>query len=78
MSSADTPALNRSREYPAATQSGYVMLLLSLALAAVAAWLFLNAVRGEGPPHGPFLIGAAVADYFSLFCLTGFYMINPN
>ena len=78
MSTADTPALNRSREYPAATQSGYVMLLLSLALAAVAAWLFLNAVRGEGPPHGAFLIGALVTAFFSLFCLTGFYMINPN
>ncbi|MBA4767363.1 MAG: SPFH domain-containing protein, partial [Porphyrobacter sp.] len=52
MSSADTPALNRSREYPAATQSGYVMLLLSLVLAAIAAWLFITAVRGEGPPAG--------------------------
>jgi len=78
MSSADTPALNRSREYPAATQSGYVMLLLSLALAAVAVWLFLTAVRGEGPPAGWPLIGAAVTGFFSLFCLTGFYMINPN
>lgn len=78
MSSADTPALNRSREYPAATQSGYVMLLLSLALAALAAWLFVMAVRGDGPPHGMFLIGALVTGFFSLFCLTGFYMINPN
>ena len=30
MSSVDTPALNRSRETPASTQSGYVMLLVSL------------------------------------------------
>ena len=78
MSSADTPALNRSREYPAATQSGYVMLLLSLALAAIAVWLFLGAVAGDGPPNGLRLIGAAVVGFGSLFCLTGFYMINPN
>ncbi|MBA4766549.1 MAG: SPFH domain-containing protein [Porphyrobacter sp.] len=78
MSSADTPALNRSREYPAATQSGYVMLLLSLVLAAIAAWLFITAVRGEGPPAGLPLILAAITGFASLFCLTGFYMINPN
>jgi regulator of protease activity HflC (stomatin/prohibitin superfamily) len=78
MSSADTPALNRSREYPATTQSGYVMLMLSLVLAALAVWLFLGAVAGDGPPRGLWLIGAAVAGFFSLFCLTGFYMINPN
>jgi regulator of protease activity HflC (stomatin/prohibitin superfamily) len=78
MSSADTPALNRSREYPATTQSGYVMLMLSLVLAALAVWLFLGAVAGDGPPHGLWLVGAAVTAFFSLFCLTGFYMINPN
>ncbi|MCL9999312.1 MAG: SPFH domain-containing protein [Erythrobacter sp.] len=78
MSSADTPALNRSREYPAATQSGYVMLLLSLVLAVAAVWLFITAVRGEGPPAGLPLILAAVTGFASLFCLTGFYMINPN
>lgn len=78
MSSADTPALNRSREYPAATQSGYVMLLLSLVLAVVAVWLFITAVRGEGPPAGLPLILAALTGFASLFCLTGFYMINPN
>jgi regulator of protease activity HflC (stomatin/prohibitin superfamily) len=54
------------------------MLRLSLALAGVAVWLFLTAVRGEGPPDGLFLGGAVVAGFFSLFCLTGFYMINPN
>ena len=78
MPSTDTPALNRSREYPAATQSGYVMLLLSLVLAVVAVWLFITAVRGEGPPAGWPLILAAVTGFASLFCLTGFYMINPN
>ncbi|WP_026091934.1 SPFH domain-containing protein [Porphyrobacter sp. AAP82] len=78
MSSTETPALNRSREYPASTQSGYVMLMLSLVLAALAVWLFIGAVAGDGPPHGLRLIGALVTGFFSLFCLTGFYMINPN
>lgn len=78
MSLSDAPALNRSREYAATTQSGYVILLLSLALAALAVWLFLGAVEGEGPPAGMQLIGATLSGFFSLFCLTGFYMINPN
>ncbi|MFM7379377.1 MAG: SPFH domain-containing protein, partial [Erythrobacter sp.] len=78
MSSADTPALNRSREYPAATQSGYVMLLLSLVLAAIAVWLFTGVISREGSEAAPYLIGAAIIGFASLFCLTGFYMINPN
>jgi len=78
MSSADTPALNRSQEYPAATASGYLMLLVSLALAALAVWLFLGAVGGDGPPPIMGIIQAGLAGFASLFCLTGFYMINPN
>ncbi len=78
MSPADAPALNRSREVPAVTQSGYVMLLVSLVLVAVAGWLFITAVSGEGPPEGLPLIGALVSGFIGLFILTGFYMINPN
>jgi regulator of protease activity HflC (stomatin/prohibitin superfamily) len=78
MSPADAPALNRSREVPAVTQSGYVMLLVSLVLVAVAGWLFITAVSGEGPPEGLALIGALVLGFIGLFILTGFYMINPN
>jgi regulator of protease activity HflC (stomatin/prohibitin superfamily) len=78
MALADTPALNRSREVPASTQSGYVMLLVSLALVGAAVWLFVGAVAGEGPPHGQRLIGALVIGFIGLFILTGFYMINPN
>ena len=78
MSPADAPALNRSREVPAVTQSGYVMLLVSLVLVAVAGWLFITAVGGEGPPEGLPLIAALVSGFIGLFILTGFYMINPN
>jgi regulator of protease activity HflC (stomatin/prohibitin superfamily) len=77
MSPADTPALNRSREVPATTQSGYVMLLVSLALVAVAVWLFIGAVMPD-EPDGLRLIGALVTGIVGLFILTGFYMINPN
>jgi len=74
----ETPALNRSREYAATTQSGYVMLLVSLALVALGAWLFIGAVEGEGPPAGVPLIAALVSGFIGLFILAGFYMINPN
>ena len=78
MSSVDTPALNRSREVPATTQSGYVMLLVSLALVAVAGWLFIGGVVTPEEPDGLQLIGAGLIGFIGLFILTGFYMINPN
>ncbi|MCZ8134907.1 MAG: SPFH domain-containing protein [Porphyrobacter sp.] len=78
MSSVDTPALNRSREVPATTQSGYVMLLVSLALVAVAGWLFIGGVVTPDEPDGLQLIGAGLTGFIGLFILTGFYMINPN
>ena len=78
MSSVDTPALNRSREVPATTQSGYVMLLVSLALVAVAGWLFIGGVVTPDEPDGLQLIGAGLIGFIGLFILTGFYMINPN
>ena len=77
MSPADTPALNRSREVPASTQSGYVMLLVSLALVGVAAWLFIGAITPD-EPDGMQLVGAGLVGFLGLFILTGFYMINPN
>ena len=77
MAIADTPALNRSREVAATTQSGYVMLLVSLALVAVAVWLLIGAIT-PNEPDGLRLIGAIVTGLIGLFILTGFYMINPN
>lgn len=78
MANSEAPALNRSREVPATTQSGYVMLLVSLGLVVGAGWLFLTAVANEAPVAGQYLIGAAVTGFIGLFILTGFYMINPN
>jgi regulator of protease activity HflC (stomatin/prohibitin superfamily) len=78
MNAADTPALNRSREVPATTQSGYVMLLVSLALMGGALWMFIAGVVKPSYPDGSMAIGAIVTGVVSLLILTGFYMINPN
>jgi hypothetical protein len=78
MNAADTPALNRSREVPATTQSGYVMLLVSLVLMGGALWMFIAGVVKPSYPDGPMAIGAIVIAVVSLLILTGFYMINPN
>jgi regulator of protease activity HflC (stomatin/prohibitin superfamily) len=73
----DTPALNRSQETPAATQSGYVMLLVSLVLVVFAAWLFIGAVAPD-EPNGLMVIAAIITGTIGLMILSGFYMINPN
>lgn len=77
MAVSDTNALNRSHEVPAATQSGYVMLLVSLVLMVGAVLLFLGAVATE-EPEPMRLIGAIITGFTGLFMLSGFYMINPN
>jgi regulator of protease activity HflC (stomatin/prohibitin superfamily) len=77
MTLADTPALNRSREVPAATQSGYVMLLVSLVLVGLAVWLFIGAVAPD-EPDGLMVILAIITGTVGLLILSGFYMINPN
>lgn len=73
----DTPALNRSRETPAATQSGYVMLLVSLALVALAVMLFIAGV-GPEEENGLAVIGAIISLTAGVLVLSGFYMVNPN
>lgn len=77
MSTTDSPALNRSHETPASTQSGYVMLLVSLALVVSAVWLFFAGVVPD-EPNGLMAIGAVITGFLGLLILTGFYMINPN
>ncbi|WP_379922567.1 SPFH domain-containing protein [Erythrobacter sp. R86502] len=77
MSLAETHALNRSREIPASTQSGYVMLLVSLALVVLAIWMFVAGVGGEAK-NGLMVIAAIASAVVGLLILCGFYMINPN
>ena len=71
-----TPALNRSRETRAATRSGYLMLLVWLLLAGVAAWAVVTNINGvEAAWKWGVLIAAAIA---GTVILCGFYLINPN
>ena len=77
MSSAEPYALNRSREFAALTQSGYVMLLVSLVLVAAAVLLFISAVAPE-QVDGLRMIGAIITGFIGLLILCGFYMVNPN
>jgi len=77
MAIGDTPALNRSQEVPATTQSGYVMLLVSLVMVAAAIWLFIGGIVSD-EPDGLRIVVAILTGLTGLFILTGFYMINPN
>ena len=72
-----TPVLNRSNETRAATQSGYLMLLIALALFGMAAWAIITNLDGgveEGWKWGVAIASAVVG----LLILCGFYLINPN
>jgi regulator of protease activity HflC (stomatin/prohibitin superfamily) len=78
MSTSVTPGLNRSHETPASTQSGYIMLLVSLVLVVAAVWLFIRAVAPDPQVDGLMMTGAIISGIIGLLILTGFYMINPN
>ncbi len=69
------PALNRSSEVPAATQSGYVMLALLLVLTLAIGLALMALVGGSGGPLGWILAATGTA---WLLVASGFYMINPN
>jgi len=69
-------ALNASRERAASTMSGYVMLVVLLAMVAIAAWGLLDIIGGEaGPLQFTALVGGALL--FG-FVSAGFYMLQPN
>jgi regulator of protease activity HflC (stomatin/prohibitin superfamily) len=70
----DLKALRLSRERPAATQNGYVMLLVLLAalIAAGAGFLMVTQHIYSGVP---LLLGGALA---SIFVAVGFYFLQPN
>ncbi|HEX8444440.1 MAG TPA: SPFH domain-containing protein [Allosphingosinicella sp.] len=68
-------ALRLSRERPAATQNGYLMLLVLLAALSAGAYAFWRATQGEFGSAVPLLI---VSGLVSLFVLSGFYLLQPN
>ena len=71
-----TPALNRSRETRALTQSGYLMLLIWVLLLGLAAWAGFTNIGGvEVAWKWGVVVGSAV---IGTIILCGFYLINPN
>ena len=69
-------ALKISRERPAATMSGYLMLLLLLVVIAVGAYLIVHGVS----VHSPMIVGNAawITGLAALFIACGFFMLQPN
>jgi len=79
--SEDHPAMNTSRETAAWSTSGYLMLVVFLALAIL---LFLriltagNVADGDGAGVAGFLSGMVLLPVALLVIAKGFYMIQPN
>lgn len=72
-----TPALNRSRETRALTQSGYLMLLIWVLLLGVAAWAGISNATAEYQVAWKWAVVAGSA-IIGTIILCGFYLINPN
>jgi len=75
-------AMTKSREGPASTFNGYLVLLVLLALAILEAWLIRNGIA-NAPVASKAMKLATVAKIVGsilsvLFVLVGFYMIQPN
>jgi hypothetical protein len=72
--------MNRSRESPARTFSGYAFLLVLLALLAWTVWSFLafGGRADQGEPAGAWLAGWIVGLILFILTSIGFYMIQPN
>jgi hypothetical protein len=68
-------ALRLSRERPAATQNGYLMLLVLLVALLAAGYAFWRFTQGDIGLGLPLLIGAGIV---FLFVLCGFYLLQPN
>ncbi|MGY4395212.1 regulator of protease activity HflC (stomatin/prohibitin superfamily) [Sphingomonas sp. UYAg733] len=73
-SSTTNTALTLSRERPAVTSSGYVMLLLMLV--AIVAGVFGASLMQRDPALGGMIIAVSVIAFSFILC--GFYMQQPN
>ena len=78
--SVEMKGMNTSREMPASTFNGYVMLVLALALLALAGWRFAVFVQlaKADQDAGLTLLGAALSGIVAFVVSIGFYMIQPN
>ena len=68
--------LTSSRERPARTFSGYVMLVLLVLAIALQLWGFAELIGGDRTA-GPFA-AIVLGPFLLLFLLCGFYMLQPN
>ena len=77
MSDSKGIALTSSREGPASTFSGYLMLLLLLVAIIWQVWGIVNLARGA---EGAFahIVAVIAAPILLLFIACGFYMLQPN
>ncbi len=72
-----TPALNRSRETRALTQSGYLMLLIWVLLLGAALWAGISNGTADYQVAWKWAV-VAVSAVVGFLILCGFYLINPN
>ena len=73
-------AMTKSREGPASTFNGYLLLVLGLALLAWTVWSFMafGGSAEAGQPDFVWLAGAIAGVILFVLVLCGFYMIQPN
>jgi len=77
MSDSKGIALTSSREQPASTFSGYLMLLLLLVAIIWQVWGIVNLARGDDSAFAP-IFAVIAAPVVLLFIACGFYMLQPN
>ncbi len=73
--------MKTSRETPATSYNGYVMLLVLAALSALAIWLITHGIPPEGATRGMKLafVGMLITSLITLTLVAaGFFMIQPN
>ena len=76
MTKSDIVALTSSRERPASTASGYMMLLLLLLAIVVQVWGIVQLANDN--PSMVAITAVIVAPIVLLFVACGFYMLQPN
>jgi hypothetical protein len=76
MTESNVIALNASRERPAATASGYLMLLLLLVAILVQLWGIVQLASDQ--PSITALVAVILAPIALVFIACGFYMLQPN
>jgi len=77
--SVELKGMNTSRERPAGTFNGYLMLALAVVLLGLAIWRFVAVASGGGKIDiGPNVIFSIAAVAVATVILIGFYMVQPN